>query len=268
MILTSAKHAVVVDPAVVGQTNGVQQAWGTYYQGKNLRFRHECLRTALPAELDEILHGGETGKKFRVLVVACHACQHLSDETLEIACSYGVHVAVMPCCQKDLFGGSFKAFSKQVKIGIGPLIDVLTAGKVMSWTTGAQSHVKYEVKLRTIDKKITPQNRLILCKARHQKDGLAEKALNLAHEKLERAYLKAHSNSSHHKEYNAHSKSRNHKEYDARSNSSHRKEYVVLITRWIKASLKTKICTQSMTLGVFIGIVGSLIFKQRARIRP
>lgn len=43
---------------------------------------------------------------FRILVVACHACQHLTDETLEIACSYGVHAAVLSCCQKDLSGGS------------------------------------------------------------------------------------------------------------------------------------------------------------------
>ena len=241
--MTSAKHAVVVDPAIVGQTQGVQQAWNTYYEGKNLRFRHECLRKALPAELDEILNG-DIKKKFRVLVIACHACQHLSDETLKIACSYGVHAAVMPCCQKDLFGGSFKAFSKQIKIGVGPLIDILTAGKVMSWTTGAQSHVKYEVKLRTIDKQITPQNRLILCKAKSIKDGSTERAVASAHEKLQRAYLKAHSNSSHHEDNDT------------------------LITRWNKATLmlRSNTCIRSMTLGVVIGVVGSFIVTQRGRV--
>lgn len=32
----------------------------------------------------------------RVLVVACHACQHLAEEVLDIAARFGAHVCVMP----------------------------------------------------------------------------------------------------------------------------------------------------------------------------
>ena len=261
LILTSAKNAIVVDPAVVGQTKGVKQAWGSYYEGKNLEYRHECLRKALPVELEKTLQGSDNNKNFRVLVVACHACQHLSDETLKIACSYGVHVAVMPCCQKDLFGGSLKAFSKQVNIGIGLLIDVLTAGKVMAWTTGASANVEYEVKLRTIDRQITPQNRLILCKAKSksQNDECKDKAINLAHQKLERAYLKAHSNSSHGEESDAVVNRWIVPTLGFKTN----------LSRWMRMSgniFRTNICTKSMALGVVIGLMGSLTVTHKIRV--
>ena len=32
----------------------------------------------------------------RILVVVCHACQHLTDETMEIVCSYGVNCSPLP----------------------------------------------------------------------------------------------------------------------------------------------------------------------------
>ena len=48
-----------------------------------------------------------------VLVVACHACQHLSEEVLQIAHLYRVHCAVLPCCQTDLSPGApWKATAK------------------------------------------------------------------------------------------------------------------------------------------------------------
>ncbi|CAD7949309.1 unnamed protein product [Amoebophrya sp. A25] len=45
-------------------------------------------------------------KPQEILVVACHACQHLTEETIEIAQSFGVHVAVMPCCHSDRTQGA------------------------------------------------------------------------------------------------------------------------------------------------------------------
>jgi len=133
----------------------------------------------------------------RVLVVACHACQHLSDETLQISSLFGVNAAVLPCCQKD-HDGSWKAAGKTMGIPIGQLMDILTAGKMMSWTTGQNVGVKYQVKMKHIDEKITPQNRLILCKAvaLDGSDKIAKNRSNLkvdiAHKKLERAYKRAH----------------------------------------------------------------------------
>ena len=195
LITTSCQNAIVVDPA---RGQDVASYWGKYFQGKSLKFRHECLRTGLRDELDQIFKNQsgtdkiDTTKK-HVVVVACHACQHLSDETLSIACSYGAHTAVMPCCQKDQFGGSFKAFGKSVGIEIAPLMDILLAGKVMSWNTGREAGVRYHVKMKAIDKSITPQNRLILCKAISLNDSSTEsERIEYSHAKLKRAYNRAH----------------------------------------------------------------------------
>ena len=153
LILNSrTEEAIVIDPAVADAgKRGIQQAWGQYIGlQKTLRYRHECLRTALPAEL-----AGRDGMD--VLVVACHACQaclrvcwmcvkgclfgarmlhvcctyadaccmhaacmlqHLTDEVLSIAAAFGCHVAVMPCCHKDHLG-SWKAASKALGLPLG-----------------------------------------------------------------------------------------------------------------------------------------------------
>ncbi len=103
----------MIDPAVIdtGKT-GIQQAWGRYIpERKALRYRHECLRTALPAELararahradkndgsdgpsrsspSESPSAISVGPLCDVLVVACHACQHLTDEVCTIAAAFG-----------------------------------------------------------------------------------------------------------------------------------------------------------------------------------
>lgn len=203
LVLTSAKRAVVIDPAEVGQ-NGVDRAWSEFYNGKQLVYRHECLRTGLRDELlDQILSKMKVLPN-RILVVACHACQHLSDEMLEIACDYGVHAAVMPCCQKYL-DGSWKAAAKRLGINFASLMDILMAGKVMSWNSGKEAGVCYQVRMMAIDEKITPQNRIILWKALSgDKSALsmANQAKLEAHVKLKRAYEKAHSRPKRRKTFN------------------------------------------------------------------
>ena len=195
LILTSANDAVVIDPAVVGGREGVMRAWGNLLEekgkGKALRYRDECLRTGLGAELDTLLQGGVD--RARILVVACHACQHLSDETIEIATERGVHVSVMPCCQKDTSGGAWKAVARSMGIGIGPLMDLLAAGRAMAPNSGASVGMTYRVKMKLIDEKITPQNRLIMCRACPPGD-LPPSARDESHERLQRAYVRAHSN--------------------------------------------------------------------------
>ncbi|GFH46238.1 8-oxo-dGTP diphosphatase [Chaetoceros tenuissimus] len=199
ILIPSVKRAVVVDPAQVGN-NGVEKAWGDFYKchGKELQYRYECLRTGLAVELNQAIHEKHIHSS-RILIVACHACQHLTDETLEIACSYGVHLAVMSCCQKDHTGGAWKAVGKNilpdsnVNLGIAPIMDLLTCGKVMSWRNGIDVGVEYQVRLKFIDSKITPQNRLILCKGMDRGIESSEKdAIAKAHARLELAYGKAH----------------------------------------------------------------------------
>ena len=110
LLVPHCHSAIVIDPAQsTGGKKGVREAWSQFWSNENdtnsgatakkdLRYRHECLRTGLRKELDCIL---QKAKSTSVTVVACHACQHLTDETLQIAAEYGVNVAVMPCCQKD-----------------------------------------------------------------------------------------------------------------------------------------------------------------------
>jgi 8-oxo-dGTP pyrophosphatase MutT (NUDIX family)/antitoxin component of RelBE/YafQ-DinJ toxin-antitoxin module len=180
LVTTSAKEAVVIDPADVGK-QGVTRAWRHYFKGKRLDYRYECLRTGLHAELNRFLKQGI--EPSRILVVACHACQHLSDEILEIACSkYGVAAAVMPCCQRDT-KGSWKSTSKNLGLSIATVMDLLLAGKAMSWS------LPYDVRMKTIDAKITPQNRVILCRPLDQKDTTE---VDKAHARLEQAYRSAH----------------------------------------------------------------------------
>jgi hypothetical protein len=183
-LTTSANTAVVIDPANVGGQS-VQRAWGKYLdKDKVLRYRYECLRTGLPAELE--LAMSQT-KKNRVLVVACHACQHLSDEILEIACEkFGVAAAVMPCCQKDTSpGSSWKSVSKNLGIPIEIVMDLLLAGKAMSW------NLSYDVRIKAIDGTITPQNRIVLCRPNIDSRG-SEETVDKAHDQLTRAYRRAH----------------------------------------------------------------------------
>lgn len=188
---TSAFRAVVIDPANVGGGN-VQRAWGDFIGlDKTLDYRRECLRTGLPDELEKAFKVTSPG---RILVVACHACQHLSEEVLDIACRHGVHCAVMPCCQKDLSeGATWKAASKNLSIPIACIMDLLQCGKIMALGS-------YDVRMKTIDPKITPQNRIIVCRAKsdwevHDVDR-RKAVVDKAHSRLELVYRKAHGVSS------------------------------------------------------------------------
>lgn len=228
-LVPGCQTAVVIDPAIVKGKDGVQKAWSPFWEipansldsgnkagfkKKELRYRHECLRTGLRDELDCILHKNKYAKKYgrsssppsstNILVVACHACQHLTDETLQIASEYGVNVAVMPCCQKD-HDGWWKGLTKRLvksngkkssSLSIGAIMDLLAAGKMMAWNTGATAGVKYRVKMKLMDENISPlQNRMIICRAENRgNDGSGEEdaAKELAHQKLARAYRRAH----------------------------------------------------------------------------
>lgn len=69
-------------------------------------------------------------------------------------------------------------------------MDFLLAGKAMSWNTGQEARVKYKVGMKTIDSKITPQNRVIVCQSCVANSQIY--ATDKAHAKLQQAYRKAH----------------------------------------------------------------------------
>jgi hypothetical protein len=209
LLFPKATHAVVIDPAArdTTQLTSVQRAWNELLvtgdgdtKDMRLSYRAECLRSALPDAIQQFTSDKTSNvHPSEVLVVACHACQHLSEETANIACSMGTHIALMPCCQKDHLG-SFKAFANSLQIPIGTIMDILLAGKCQSWTnTGPSHNIRYQVKMRTIDSKITPQNRMILCKAQYVDAcrethplTLHERKYATAHTKLQAAYQRAH----------------------------------------------------------------------------
>jgi hypothetical protein len=210
LILTSARRAVVIDPARVG-SGSVARAWSEFFNKgnnrvKTLEYRHECLLTGLPAVLKHaILDQGMDPR--RILVVACHACQHLSDEVLAIACgNFGVHAAVMPCCQRDV-NGYWKSVAQKMNVPIAIVMDILLAGKVATWHVGGQQG--YDVRIKVLDQSITPQNRLILCRAIGNRNSSSSSSdtilrpqdyisrnstIDKANERLERAYRRAHDN--------------------------------------------------------------------------
>ena len=190
LAVQAARQAVVVDPANVGG-GSVQMAWEKYMEGRDLRYRYEGLRTGLPAEL---LRARNVGiRSDRILVVACHACQHLSDETLQIACEFGVHAAVMPCCQRDLSPGcAWKAVSKRLSIPTELVMDIVLAGKAMSWSVGQEHQTSYDVRMKLLEGSSTPQNRIILCRADENLNRRRIRAKAVAQDQLDKAYQRAH----------------------------------------------------------------------------
>jgi 8-oxo-dGTP pyrophosphatase MutT (NUDIX family) len=186
MKLDTVQRAIVIDPADVGS---VERAWKRFYEPKRLEFRRASLTTGLPEALHECRHHDGL---VRVLVVACHACQHLSQEILEIACrDFGVRgAAVLPCCQSDLVG-NWKAACKNLELPFATSMDLLLAGRVLGF-----SNFAYDVRIKTIPANISPQNRIILCQQvndNNSNDGMEKQKRNImAKEKLQRAYSKAH----------------------------------------------------------------------------
>ena len=190
LAVNMATQAVVVDPANVGG-GSVQKAWQKYLVGKELRYRHEGLRTGLPAELERAIDKGISPN--RILVVACHACQHLSDETLQIACQAGVNAAVMPCCQRDLSPSSiWKVVSKRLGMRFEVVMDILLAGKCMSWSVGQELDTAYDVRMKVLEGSSTPQNRLILCRADANLQARRQESVAAAQDQLDKAYRRAH----------------------------------------------------------------------------
>lgn len=215
--LTSAKEGIVIDPAIISSgIEGIEKAWHVnFFPNKILRYRHERLQTALVDELENTIQNGTN--RTRVLVVACHACQHLTQDTIDISERYGVHIAVMSCCQKDITG-SWKSFCNNYNnnvsttttsnspslLNIGTVMDLLAAGKMMNPYAGMNAGVSYIVKMKMIDKSITPHhNRIIICKAVDRSSSIntlsSSNALDvLRREKIEmnldRAYVRAHGN--------------------------------------------------------------------------
>jgi hypothetical protein len=81
-------------------------------------------------------------------------------------------------------------------------MDILAAGKMMSWDAGLSAGVRYRVKMKLMDESISRQNRMILCKALTRDDdgngrdrvgrAAGDRRKEMAHARLTRAYHRAH----------------------------------------------------------------------------
>ena len=99
-----------------------------------------------------------------------------------------------------LCSGWWKALTKRLvkdaSLPIGVIMDLLAAGKMMGWETGSTAGVRYDVKMKLMSESISQQNRMVLCKALERdagnRNGQDDRRKALAHEKLTRAYTRAH----------------------------------------------------------------------------
>jgi hypothetical protein len=89
----------------------------------------------------------------RVLVVRCHACQHLSEELLQKLCRHAVQAAVMPCCQKDRSPvATWKDTAQSLRFSVEMMMDLQLAGRAMSWNVDISYGAVYDVHMKVIKK--------------------------------------------------------------------------------------------------------------------
>ena len=112
----------------------------------------------------------------------------------------------MPSCQKDSSGGYWKSVAKKMNVPIAIVMDILLAGKAATWPV-RRDQPGYDVRIKVLDQTITPQNRLILCRATGgscpssssmtmlPNDNISRNTtIGKAQERLQRAYRRAHDN--------------------------------------------------------------------------
>ena len=149
-----AKHALVLDIKARKATALMHEAWRDFIPENAVGVREGDLRDTLP----EVL---ATHDPSAVLVVACHACAHLTDVVLETAAAYNVDVAVMPCCHRDgaadVDRGNIARAAKSIGTSLGNAMDLCRMGRMQSQG--------YDVRWREIDVSITPQNHMLICLA-------------------------------------------------------------------------------------------------------
>ena len=151
LLLLNCSGAVVIDPAECKSGKKVLEETFSPFLGTGKHVRYDNGR--IEDRLSTVI--AENGGPENVFIVGLHCCSWLSKEIFRIASKENVRVvAVMPCCQKDFTGGSWKTFAKSSGTQFGVTSDLLLAG----WLEGRG----YQVRMKLIDEEVTPQNRLIV----------------------------------------------------------------------------------------------------------
>ena len=139
-------------PAATGGSDEAPD--GSRYTADGVHFVRGDLADWLPALLD-----GSGLPASEMAVVACHACSWLTDTIIGMCIARGVDFAVLPCCHKDLHTShQMGVVAKSLQISEHAAIDVARLGSIVSRG--------YDCRWRTIDPKITPQNRMMIGLAR------------------------------------------------------------------------------------------------------
>ena len=202
-------EAVVIDLMQPASFANLRAAWsrdgllGTAGLA-SVEFVQDDISNALPAELARAASSSRSTaataattaaplRRRRLVVMACHACQFLTTEIVEMCCdaalfgsSNCVPVAVMSCCPKDEDGGRLKSAAKALGVPLGAAADLVLFGRMLE--RGLTCRVK------TIDKSISPMNRILLVTP-GDPAGAAEVRRHLrdsARRRLAGAYVAAH----------------------------------------------------------------------------
>ena len=92
-----------------------------------------------------------------VACVGCHVCNALTDKMIEECLSTNVEFAVCGCCHGSISkqGRSMKQSAKELGVSLGLFVDTTRFGIIAN-------RKGFIAKLRTIDTKITPENRILI----------------------------------------------------------------------------------------------------------
>ncbi|CAL1154514.1 unnamed protein product [Cladocopium goreaui] len=101
-----AQQATIIDPQRPASHATLREAWSSFVTGP-ISYDQRPLQQALP----EVLKGNSK----RMLVVACHACQHLAREIIDHCMAHNTAFAVCPCCPKD-HQGHLQAAAKSLEV--------------------------------------------------------------------------------------------------------------------------------------------------------
>jgi hypothetical protein len=90
-------------------------------------------------------------------IIGCHVCNRLSDELIDECMNANVEFCVLGCCHGDTSkqGRATKISAKELGVSLGMLVDTARYG-VIAGRDG------YMAKIKTIDAKITPENRILV----------------------------------------------------------------------------------------------------------
>eukprot|EP00929_Paragymnodinium_shiwhaense_P010103 TRINITY_DN11459_c0_g1_i2.p1 TRINITY_DN11459_c0_g1~~TRINITY_DN11459_c0_g1_i2.p1 ORF type:complete len:707 (-),score=136.08 TRINITY_DN11459_c0_g1_i2:30-2150(-) len=186
-----AAEGVVIDQSQPGSFAKLLEAWAAFCPASSIAYQEGRIQERLPTLLK-----GLAARPARVLVVACHACQHLADSIIDTCIEAQVDFMVCPCCPKDHQGGIQNA-AAACGVDFGKAMTIAQMGRILGVTMG-----RCDVRLRTFDESVSPLNRIIVgrfaCSIQDLEGGagqhgnmLASK-METADDKLRRAYERAH----------------------------------------------------------------------------